>query len=59
MKHLGSINDTTIRVEGDGGAKTWPRGYKTFSCATQLSMKLSVLINTKMPTKVGIFIFIS
>ena len=30
-----------------------------FSCATQLSMKLSLLINMKMSTTVGIFIFIS
>ena len=38
---------------------TWPRGYNTVSCATQLSMKVSLLINTKMPTIVGIFVFIS
>ena len=25
-------------------------GYKTFSCLTQLSMKLILLINVKMPT---------
>ena len=31
-------------------------GYKTFSCSTQPSMKLSLLINMKMPTNVGIFI---
>ena len=30
-----------------------------FSCSTQLSMKFSLLINMKMPTIVGIFIFIS
>ena len=35
-----------------------PRGYKTFFI-TQLSMKFSLLINMKMPTVVGIFIFIS
>ena len=35
-------------------------GYKFFSCSTQLSMKFSPrLINMKMPTRVGIFIFIS
>ena len=38
---------------------TWSRGCKTFSCLTQLSMKFSLLINMKMPTKVGIFVFIS
>ena len=32
---------------------------KLFSCSTQLSMKFSLLINMKMPTSVGIFIFIS
>ena len=32
---------------------------KLFSCSTQLSMKISMLINMKMPTIVGIFKFIS
>ena len=32
---------------------------KLFSCSTQLNMKFSLLINMKMPTIVGIFIFIS
>ena len=32
---------------------------KLFSCSTQLSTKFSPLINMKMPTTVGIFIFIS
>ena len=32
---------------------------KLFSCSTQLSMKFSLLINMKMSTIVGIFIFIS
>ena len=36
-----------------------PEVIKKFSCSTQLSMKFSLLINTKMPTIVGIFIFIS
>ena len=36
-----------------------PRGYKLFSCSTQLSMKFILLINVKMPTVVGILIFIS
>ena len=36
-----------------------PEVIKLFSCSTQLSMKLSLLINIKMPTIVGIFIFIS
>ena len=32
---------------------------KKFSCSTQLSKEISLLINMKMPTIVGIFIFIS
>ena len=36
-----------------------PKVIKVFSCSTQLSMKFSLLINMKMPTIVGIFIFIS
>ena len=36
-----------------------PEVIKLFSCSTQLSMKFSLLINMKMPTFVGIFIFIS
>ena len=32
---------------------------KLFSCSTQLSIKFSLLINIKMQTIVGIFIFIS
>ena len=34
------------------------RGYKTFSCSTQLSLKLIMLIKVKMPTIVGILTFI-
>ena len=36
-----------------------PKVIKLFSCSTQLSMNISLLINMKMPTEVGIFIFIS
>ena len=36
-----------------------PEVIKLFSCTTQLSMKFSLLMNMKMPTIVGIFIFIS
>ena len=36
-----------------------PEVIKLFSCSTQLSMKFSLLISMKMPTIVGIFIFIS
>ena len=37
----------------------WPRGYKTFSCSTQLSMNFFLPINVKMPTIVGILTFMS
>ena len=36
-------------------SKDWPRGYKTFLCSFQLSMKFSLLINVKIPIKVGVF----
>ena len=36
-----------------------PRGYRTFLCSTQLSMKFILLINVKMPTVVAILTFIS
>ena len=39
--------------------RSGPEVIKLFSCSTQLSMKFSLLINMKMPTIVGIFIFIS
>ena len=35
----------------------WPRGYKKISCSSQLSMKFFLLINVKMPTVVGILLF--
>ena len=42
------------------GYRIWLRGYKQyFSCSTQLSMKLFLLINVKMPTAVGILTFMS
>ena len=49
-KHNSKINDPI-----------WPGSevIKLFLCSTQLSMKFSLLINMKMPTIVGIFIFIS
>ena len=36
-----------------------PEVIKLFSCLTQLSMTFSLLINMKMPTDIGIFIFTS
>ena len=38
---------------------TGPKVIKLFSCSTQLSMKLILLIYVKMPTIVGILTFIS
>ena len=40
-------------------SKTDPEVIKLFSCSTQLSMKLFLLINVKMPAIVGILTFIS
>ena len=39
--------------------EAWARGYKTFSCSTQLSIKFIMLINVKMPSIVGISTIIS
>ena len=36
-----------------------PEVIKLFSCSTQLSMKIFLLINVKMPTIVGIVSFMS
>ena len=35
------------------------RGYKTFSCSTQLSMNFFLFINIKMPTDVGILTYMN
>ena len=37
-----------------GKKHTWNRGFKSFSCSTQVSMKFILLINVKMATIVGI-----
>ena len=37
--------------------KPGPEVIKLFSCSTQLSMKIFLLINVKMPTNVGILTF--
>ena len=39
--------------------KSGPKGYKTFSCSSQLSINFILLINVKIPTNVGILTFIS
>ena len=38
---------------------SWRKVQKLFSCSTQLSMEIFMLINVKMPTIVGILAFIS
>ena len=38
---------------------TRSRGYKTFFCSTQLSMKFYLFINVEMPAIVGISTFMS
>ena len=48
--------------EPESVMKQWllgPEVIKHFSCSTQLSMKIFLLINVKMPTIVGILTFIS
>ena len=40
-----------------GKEEVRPQGYKKKSCSKQLSMKLFLLINAKMPTVVGILTF--
>ena len=41
------------------GRSPGPEVIKLFSCSTQLSMKIFLLINVKMPTVVGILTFMS
>ena len=40
-------------------SQTGPEVIQLFSCSTQLSMKIFLLINVKMPTIVGILTFMS
>ena len=50
--------DTQVNAKyhliGSNEKDKWPRGYKTFSCSTQLTMKFIMPINVKMPTTVCI-----
>ena len=39
---------TDVKDCGVQMAESWPRGYKTFSCSTQLSIKFEMLINVKI-----------
>ena len=44
------VKRTINAALGDVATQTWPRGYETFSCSTQLSMKFVMLINLKLLT---------
>ena len=61
INHVRTVTDTFMLVIEDrpGFVQSGPEVIKYFSCSSQLSMKFSLLINMKMPTIVGIFIFIS
>ena len=66
---LGRSNFSSVSLDGEiyvmGGydgkyfRKSWPEVIKLFSCSTQLSTKFILLINIKMPTRVGLLTFIS
>ena len=38
------------------GSKNWFRGYNSFSCSTQLSMKFYLLINSKLLISTVVFL---
>ena len=42
------LESTTHRVYGYYMNVAWPRGHKTFSCSTQLSMKFELLMYTEI-----------
>ena len=48
-----------LDLEGFSLDEPGPRGYKTFSCSTQLSTIFILLINVKMPTIYGLRFLIS
>ena len=49
-----SLNKTYRFNSVSPSLKNWTRGYKAFSCSTQLTMEFFPLLNVKMPTTVGI-----
>ena len=49
----------TVLIQNIRTQRPGPDVIKLYSCTTQLRMKFSLLINRKMPTTVGIFLFIS
>ena len=48
-----------LNLEKNGDVADRPGFLKLFSCSTQLSMRFFLLINIKMPTIVGMLIFMS
>ena len=59
MAHMSEETFPDVAAQLSGKGRPGPEVIKLFSCSTQLSMKFSLLINMKMPTIVGIFMFIS
>ena len=59
-KIISKLNSLLVKCQIDNPSPgaIRPRGYKTFLCSTQLSMKFILLINVKMPSIVGILTFI-
>ena len=57
--HVDKLKKVTVQIVFICILKTGPEIIKPFSCSTQLSVKLSLRIDMTMPTKAGIFIFIS
>ena len=55
LSHWCLVDSTTVSLNIEPG----PEVIKLFSCSTQLSMKIFLLINVKMPTIVGILTFMS
>ena len=56
MRCAPSVDWTSLDIDL---ARSGPEVIKLFSCLTQMSIKLILLINVKMPTIVGILTFIS
>ena len=57
-KHIFRIKDASELRAKLRSCKTRPRGYKTFFMLISAEHGISLLVNMKMPTIVGIFIFI-
>ena len=53
------METNTLNPDQTAPKQSGPRGSKLFPYSTQLSTKFILLINVKMPTIVGILIFIS